>query len=215
MGYRRYKRKGKRQRKQEAVARINDRLVDSRGVKRDVSESERLRHVMAMKHINKGYALHYEVGLNKNGRLRADIIALSVAGHISIGEVKSSPADFKKDKKWPKYAKFCDRFHFVFNEKTYAKVHELVPKHVGIFVVTDDNKVECRQRCKPREMSATFRMKVLARIAYRSATDAISQHINALSPESLLKQELVQSLPAEYRAEVKDAFDKAIQKLKD
>lgn len=214
MAYKR-RRKGKRARKNEAIARINTRLVDERGVKRDVSESERLRHVMAMKHLGHGYAMHYEVGLNKNGRLRADIIAISVAGHISIGEVKSSVADFKKDTKWPSYIKYADRFHFILNEKTYAKVHELIPKHVGIFVVTDDNKVECRQRCKQREMSPTFRMKILARLAYRSATDAISQHSNALTKESLLKQELLLNLPKEVHAQVKDAFDKAIHKVKD
>ncbi|MEQ8655732.1 MAG: MmcB family DNA repair protein [Hyphomicrobiales bacterium] len=46
-----------------------------------------------------------------NGR-RADIVALSPDGLITIIEVKSSPADLRSDTKWPDYIDFCDRFTF-------------------------------------------------------------------------------------------------------
>ena len=41
---------------------------------------------------------------------RADILALGPDGAIWIVEVKSSPADFRADGKWPDYRDFCDRF---------------------------------------------------------------------------------------------------------
>ena len=46
-----------------------------------------------------------------NGR-RADVAGLTVAGEIWIVEVKSCPADFLGDQKWPDYREFCDRFFF-------------------------------------------------------------------------------------------------------
>jgi hypothetical protein len=46
-----------------------------------------------------------------NGR-RADLMALSARGELTIVEVKSSLEDFRTDGKWPEYAPFCDRFYF-------------------------------------------------------------------------------------------------------
>lgn len=46
-----------------------------------------------------------------NGR-RADIMALGPKGELSIVEVKSSPEDFRADRKWADYAPYCDAFSF-------------------------------------------------------------------------------------------------------
>ena len=50
-----------------------------------------------------------------NGR-RADVIALSPDGLVTIVEIKSSVADFRADQKWPNYEDFCDRFFFAVPE---------------------------------------------------------------------------------------------------
>ena len=57
-----------------------------------------------------GLAPLFEVTL-PNGR-RADLMALSPRGDLTIVEVKSSLEDFRTDGKWPDYAPFCDRFYF-------------------------------------------------------------------------------------------------------
>ncbi len=57
-----------------------------------------------------GLAPLFEVSL-PNGR-RADLMALSARGELTIVEVKSSFEDFRTDGKWPEYAPFCDRFYF-------------------------------------------------------------------------------------------------------
>jgi hypothetical protein len=46
-----------------------------------------------------------------NGR-RADLIALSERGDIWIIEIKSSIEDFRVDRKWPDYRRYCDRLFF-------------------------------------------------------------------------------------------------------
>ena len=43
---------------------------------------------------------------------RADVIALGGDGQIWIIEIKSSPADFYIDEKWPEYRDYCDHFSF-------------------------------------------------------------------------------------------------------
>lgn len=43
---------------------------------------------------------------------RADVIALSARGEVTIVEIKSSVADFRADAKWPDYRAFCDRLLF-------------------------------------------------------------------------------------------------------
>lgn len=43
---------------------------------------------------------------------RADLIAINDAGSVWIVEIKSSPADFRSDSKWPEYWDYCDRLYF-------------------------------------------------------------------------------------------------------
>jgi hypothetical protein len=43
---------------------------------------------------------------------RADVIALGPKGDVWIVEIKSSPEDFRADRKWPDYRDFCDRLYF-------------------------------------------------------------------------------------------------------
>ena len=45
-------------------------------------------------------------------RRRADLIALSRDGQISIVEIKSSPQDFLSDGKWTEYLQWADKYYF-------------------------------------------------------------------------------------------------------
>ena len=45
-------------------------------------------------------------------RRRVDVMGLTAAGQFLAVEVKSSPANFRTDSKWPEYLPFCDRFYF-------------------------------------------------------------------------------------------------------
>ncbi len=64
---------------------------------------------------------------------RADVIALGPDGRVTIVEVKTSPADFRSDGKWPEYLDYCDRFYFAVPE---GFPHDLLPPDHG-FMVAD------------------------------------------------------------------------------
>ena len=84
-----------------------------------------------------------EVSLNHH--LRADLFCVSK--HKSpphhqfvIVEVKSCPADFKRDTKWSGYLNFCDRFYFCGDPKTIETIRQSIEHQypqVGFIAVKD------------------------------------------------------------------------------
>ena len=62
---------------------------------------------------------------------RADIVALSRDGILTIVEVKSSVADYRADRKWSEYRLFCDRFYFAIPETVPA---EIMPEDAGLIL---------------------------------------------------------------------------------
>ena len=54
---------------------------------------------------------------------RADIAAINSEGEVIIVEIKSSPADFRADRKWRDYLACCDRLYFAISERTPARAH--------------------------------------------------------------------------------------------
>ena len=100
-----------------------------------------------------------EVGL-PNGR-RADILALSGKGEITIVEEKSSVADFRTDLKWPEYRDFCDRLLFAVAPDFPA---ELIPQDVGL-IVADRFGGEVIREAPVTPLSGSRRRSLLLRIA--------------------------------------------------
>ena len=62
---------------------------------------------------------------------RADVIALGPRGDVWIVEIKSSPEDFRADRKWPDYRDFCDRLYFAV---TASMDQALLPSEAGLIV---------------------------------------------------------------------------------
>ena len=62
---------------------------------------------------------------------RADIAAVNRDGEVLIVEVKSSPADFRADRKWRDYAACCDRLYFAISERRPAG---FMPLEAGLIV---------------------------------------------------------------------------------
>ncbi|WP_439534364.1 MmcB family DNA repair protein [Polymorphobacter sp.] len=60
--------------------------------------------------VQAGYAPIAEVALG-NGR-RADLLAVDMAGRVTLVEIKVSRADLRGDRKWPEYLDWCDRFYW-------------------------------------------------------------------------------------------------------
>ena len=62
---------------------------------------------------------------------RADVMALSANGVLTIVEIKSCVADFRADRKWPDYQDFCDRFYFAVPDTMPV---DILPEDRGLIV---------------------------------------------------------------------------------
>ena len=62
---------------------------------------------------------------------RADLVALSPKGNVTIVEIKSSVADFRVDTKWPDYRDDCDALFFATLSDVPAAIF---PEDVGLMI---------------------------------------------------------------------------------
>ena len=82
-----------------------------------------------------------------------------------IVEIKSSPADFRADRKWRDYVTCCDRLYFAISEQTPA---ELMPVEAGL-IVADPYGAEILREAQIQRMAAASRRAVLLRFAQAAA----------------------------------------------
>ena len=145
-------------------------------------KSKLIRHEVA-KYLSKmGNSCHFEVGLNRWGKLRADIFAFSFKRVATVVEVKSSWADYKTDKKWHGYLEFSNKMYFA-----VANDFELKPEFMealkdagaGLLVVNLDlpsnilkryhsKSVKCVLNAKSRKVKGEVKRDILVRIAFRN-----------------------------------------------
>jgi hypothetical protein len=113
-------------------------------------------------------AIFFELGLNKGGKLRADVFALSMRGEVSIVEVKSCLADFKADCKYMGYAEYCTQLYLAMPLEVYEKVKDTIPKTVGVFLYQQHGDRLERIRILPAKKRALDN-KVLLNLTIRAA----------------------------------------------
>jgi hypothetical protein len=95
------------------------------------------------------------------GGRRADIMGLSEKGTIWIIEIKSSPADFRADSKWPEYLEFCDFFYFAVAPDFPLS---LLPAETGI-LVTDRFGGEIERAAQQSPLAGARRKALTLRFA--------------------------------------------------
>jgi len=96
---------------------------------------------------------------------RADIAAVNSEGEVIIVEIKSSPADFRADRKWRDYMAWCDRLYFAISERTPA---ELMPLEAGL-IVADPYGAEILREAEFRRLAPPSRRALLLRFAQAAA----------------------------------------------
>ncbi len=111
----------------------------------------------------RGYSSLTELPLT-DGR-RADIAAVNGEGEVIIVEIKSSPADFRADRKWRDYVACCDRLYFAISERTPA---ELMPLEAGL-IVADPYGAEILREAEFQRMAPPSRRALLLRFAQAAA----------------------------------------------
>jgi hypothetical protein len=111
----------------------------------------------------RGYSSVTELALT-DGR-RADIVAVNSEGEVLVVEVKSSPTDFRTDRKWRDYAACCDRLYFAISEHTPA---DLMPLEAGL-IVADPYGAEVVREAELKRMAPASRRALLLRFAQAAA----------------------------------------------
>jgi hypothetical protein len=111
----------------------------------------------------RGYSSVTELALT-DGR-RADIVAVNSEGEVVIVEVKSSPTDFRTDRKWRDYAACCDRLYFAISERTPV---DLMPIEAGL-IVADPYGAEVVREAELKRMAPASRRALLLRFAQAAA----------------------------------------------
>jgi len=100
-----------------------------------------------------------------NGR-RADIIALSPGGALTIVEIKSSVADFRADRKWPDYEDFCDHFYFAIPETV---PFDILPEDRGV-IIADSFGAAILREASRHPLAGARRKAVTLRFAHAAAS---------------------------------------------
>jgi Holliday junction resolvase len=148
-----------------------------------MNKAKIIRHEVTKYLSSKGYSCHYEVGLNKWGKLRADIFAFNYKREVIVVEVKSGAQDYLKDKKWENYLEFSNKMFFAvdsnfkLNEKDDAEFKRKLKEFgVGLIVVNlsadlkkyHSKSVTCKVNSKRRKMSGSSKRDIIVRLAYRN-----------------------------------------------
>lgn len=129
---------------------------------------------------SKGYSCHHEVGLNKWGKLRADVLAFNYKQEVIIVEVKSCWQDYKSDSKFLEYLDFCHKLYFAVSQDFPLKPEflALLKQHkIGLLVVDltspklklfHSHSTSCEANAGRRLVQPEISSKIILRLAYRN-----------------------------------------------
>lgn len=144
------------------------------------NKSKLIRHEVSKYLSKKGYSCHYEVGLNKWGKARADVFAFNYKRNIVVVEVKSSWTDYKNDTKWQTYLPYSNQFYFAVAQDFPLKpefLEALKSQGAGLLVINLDSfnvhkyhsgSIKCLLSAKTRPMEGSFKRDIIVRIAFRN-----------------------------------------------
>jgi hypothetical protein len=134
--------------------------------------ADRIKKRVANYYKRKHRVCYSELGLNKGGKLRADVFVLAMSGHIVVVEVKSSVADFKSfPEKAPKYAQYCNQLYLAVDKPLYPKIKERIPAGVGVFIFDpEDGRTAPRVlKAKNNPLPDDVQRNLFIRAAFRNA----------------------------------------------
>jgi hypothetical protein len=107
-----------------------------------------------------------------NGR-RADLVALSQSGDLTIVEIKSCLLDYQTDGKWQDYLPFCDRLFFAVAADFPS---EVIPEAAGL-ILADRYGAEIVRQSAEARLSASRRKAMMLAFA-RAAALRLQLHLD-------------------------------------
>ena len=103
-----------------------------------------------------GFSVVTELPLS-NGR-RADVVALSSGGDVTIVEIKSCLLDYQTDGKWQDYLDYCDRLYFAVTADFPC---EVIPAAAGLILADRYGAALMREPAEERLSAARRKAMIL------------------------------------------------------
>lgn len=158
-------------------------------------DANHIRQVVSAFYTKRRWAVHFEVGLCKGGRLRADVLSMAMNGYMVVVEVKSSVADFRSDKKMELYTKYSNQTYLACTQEVYAKIKDKVLPDFGVLVVSES---QCRvaKNAKKRNVHHKTKLNLITRMAYRSADATLHQRKSKTAGRNYVASRVVKAIQA-------------------
>lgn len=140
-----------------------------------------MKRTLARRFKKQKRAVYYELGLNRRGRLRADVFALAMTGHVIVVEVKSSVADFRTDKKMQGYVDYCNKFYLAVTSSVYAKIKTKfdIPG-AGVFILSEEgDKILKVLPARNRDIETEVVHNLAIRAAFRNSDTNNRKNVRA------------------------------------
>lgn len=120
---------------------------------------------------HKLYACHKEIGVEKWGKYKVDLLCFNLKGELIACEIKSCKDDFKADHKMAKYLNYVNKLYIVCPSFLVDYVLDNLPdKRIGVFFLNTDGYLFCAKGAKRNNnLNQDIKNKMLLRLAYRSA----------------------------------------------
>lgn len=139
-----------------------------------------IKKTVAKRFKKKKRAVYFELGVARGGKLRADVLALAMNGHIVIVEVKSSVSDFRTDKKMAGYLPYCNQFYLAVTAKVYAKIKDEIIDGAGVLILSaDGGYIGKVKRAKNREVDTEVSYNLAIRAAFRNSDTNNRKNVRA------------------------------------
>lgn len=131
--------------------------------------ADSLKLAASLYFVKRMYGVYHEVGVNRRGRRRADLLCVKMNGEVVICEVKSCHADFKADHKFSDYLGYCHKFYLVVLESdwhSWLSDYDL-PKTMGVLVLGEDGRCKVVKSCSRRDVELG---SLYFKLAWRGST---------------------------------------------
>lgn len=130
-----------------------------------------LREALKPYFAKQGASLHFEVGVERGGSLRADVIALTMKRKLTIVEVKSGWQDFAADHKWQRYLSACHQFYFCFTDALWESHADRIRAVIagsgaGVIVAGMNGSVRKVLPAPKRTMNVMLKLWILTKLAW-------------------------------------------------
>lgn len=118
------------------------------------------------------FSCHPELGVERWGKRRMDLICFHYKQGLVGVEVKQSIQDFREDTKYVDYLPYCNKMYFAFPEDLYEKygseIKKSLHKDIGILVLNaETGYVYTERKAKIRNISKENEYAIISRMAWR------------------------------------------------